>query len=476
MKNKSTIIGLLSLNIYRTLIGIIRSKIIAIKFSVAELGILGQLITFTNFQNQFVLFGTGAALNNLISKNEKENQNAIFSITFSILLFSNFIFLLFGLLFRHPLAFWLLKSSEYTDYISFVILIGPLYSLYRFFEISVQSRREFKLLVKGQSVIFTVAILTIIPLAYYWGISGIILNFAIWYLAGILYFFRKAAIQLSFHQISKNRKLIKKVLNVCFADLTRNLSIFAALIVFRIIIVQMLDLEDLGYFHAVWSLANYNNVLVQGFIVFLFPTLSHFAKRDDFSYIVNENLRRLLLIILPVLLILSFLPGLVLRILFSGEYTFLSGELRWLVFSKIFETIYLFYLIVFLAKDQFRLYFGLEILRSILFIIIPLFIVKTYGFNGAIAGIVFINIISFLFLIPFMFRLNLVMDKPSLLITIKSILGILIAFSLDQFEFSTFVNILLLIAVFSILFNVKKYISTLMEVYTDIKDSKSKSR
>lgn len=470
MKNNKTIFSLLILNIIRTFIGILRSKIIAIKYTATELGILGQLITFTNFQNQFLLFGTGAALNNLIGKKNEDDQKIIFLISLAILLFSNSLFILSGSLFSSQISFWLFKSAQYSNYIILVILLGPLYSLYRFYEISLQSRREFKILIKGQLYIFSIAIISIIPLAYFWGVEGVIYNFAVWYIAGIVYFFNKRPLYMVFFSIRDNKDIIRKIFKICFTDLTRSISIFTALILFRIIIVQMLNLKDLGYFHAVWSLTNYTNVLVQGFIVFLFPTLSHHANSESFSKILNENFQHLLYIILPIIFLLAYIPEIFLYLLFSKEYTFLGNQLRWLSFGKIFEAIYLFYLIVFLSKDNFKWYIGLEIFRSILFVFTPLLLVKPYGFNGVIASVVFINIISFGLLIPTIFKLKIKMDYESSRIVIKAIIGIFVSIIISRFTENILINILVMMIVFYSLFGIKNYIKTLQGIYSDVKN------
>jgi antigen flippase len=467
MKSRYTIANLLILNGYRTLIGLVRGKIIALRFSVVDLGILGQLLSFINFQSQFLLFGSGAALNTLVFKQEVAVRYGIFRYSLRIILISNLIFLIVGYLIADRISNWLLKTDAGIEYIIILLMLGPLYSIYRFLEISVQAQKRFDVLIRNQYTIYTAAFLSVIPLTYYYGIFGILASFGIWYCIGLLLFIAPYFKARPKAVVALDKTLKKNIMKICIADFSRNVSVFLALIIFRIIIVQLLSLSEAGFFHSVWSITNYANIIIQGFIVFLFPTLGSISMKADFNASVNAYLKTLLLIVMPILILLLYYPDLALWIFYSRDYTHLGMEMRILLVGKLFEIVYLYYLIVLLAANKINVYFGLEIVKSVLLIIVPYYMVEAFQLQGAIIGLVVTNVICFLLLWLAIRKSNLMLSGYSIWMlsrfTLLFIFTVMITYMWDNW----IINGIMLLFAFTVVLDIKTYVNILKEIKAD---------
>lgn len=424
MKRHLSILSFIFIKILTNLIGIIRAKTIAVFWGVSQVGILGQLLSFNILQNNFVVFGSSATLIININHSNKEEKAEIIRSVLIVLSLSNIVYLSLALIFSNRFAMWLLGSEEFNHYIIFWVILGPIYSLYALLEALNQAEKEFTRLIKGQIIALGLALIAVIPMIFYLGIVGVIIDLAAWYLIGIFLFLPDYS---SIFKLTKlSRTTFMRILKSCANILFRNMILFISLVIFRIIVVQHLGIQNAGYFQSVWSITNYVDVLLQGFMVYFLPTISGIVNRQNLHKEISYNYELIMHLILPVLTFFCVFPSLILKILYTSEFLIMSKYLTWMAFGKIFEVIFLFYLTTLLSQSRLRIFLTLEVIRSIVLLGISWYFIRSFSLPGSIFALIVTHAISFLVLFPVIVRDKVLrLNYKSIKIFVKTVIGIL---------------------------------------------------
>ena len=403
--NRSLIVlSFVVINAIRNLIGILRSKLIAVYWGVASVGVLGQLITLLNFQSIAVLFSVRIALVNQLEKAPPASRPGIVHGAALTVISSNLLYLTLVAFFSTDLSLFLFKTTDHKDLIIWLALLAPVFSISEFLSAIYQAQREFRHIFKTQVIALGGALLAVGPLTYFYGVHGVILDLFVWYgislvlfLPGQWHWFRKGEFS-----IAGLRREFAAIFKISFVNIVANLAQTFSLVVFRGIIVQLMDIERAGYFQAIWSVANYVNILIQGFLFYFHPTISAVVRKSQIRNAIDSNFTVFQHLLLPVILFLLIGPQWFLWLLFSSEYTILKTELCILLLGKFCELIYLYLVTVLISQNMFKRYLGVEITRVILQIGLPYFLIADYGFAGGVWAVVIVQAFALALLISVM--------------------------------------------------------------------------
>lgn len=451
----------ISINIFQNIIGILRSKILAIVWGIAYVGILGQLITLFNLQSKIVSFSSEVALVSMLGKDSNKHKNSIILSAFLLVAVSNIIFLSLIFIFSKEISVYLLKSTAGNKYIIWLGLLGPLYSLNIFLESLYRADKNFRFLAKIKSVSLLLTIISIVPLTYYYGIWGIIISFNVWFISSIIFFLPAKINTFRFTvQDLKNLKFnFIPFLKICLSDITRNISILLSLMLLRIFVVQFLDIIQAGYFQAVWSISNYINILISGYAYYFFPVISSLEKNNELNREINSSFETLIHIVFPFFAFIFLLPELILYLLYSKDFIIAAEYLGWLTFGKLFETVYLFYITILVAQNRLKMFVSLEAIRGVLIVISPLLLIYFFGFAGCIYGVLISQIVSGFILFLIIIR-NKVLKLNNSLINIltKITVGFLIIQFIPNGNIIYFIlRLLIIIVLFYFTLKIDKY-------------------
>lgn len=342
------------------------------------------------------MLSTKIALINLIGKSQPENRGIIIQSSALIALASNCLFFSLILYFSKPIAILLLKSPDSQNMIIFLAILGPLFSAKEFLESVYQAQKIFKIIARAQSIGLGLALVAVFPLAYFYGIEGILADLIIWYFVSIVIYLPGA---LKYFELSNFRwrniiPVFGQVFKICLLNVLRDLALALSLLVFRIVVVQLLDLVQTGYFQAIWSISNYAIILLAGFAVYYFPMINSFNPSEKLQLIINENFELFLYLCAPLFAILVSFPELFLYLLYTGDYVFLASDLAVLLIGKFVEIFYMLMILILVSQDRFKKYMGLEISKTIMQVILPYLLILNIGFQGAVWGLVITNIVT----------------------------------------------------------------------------------
>lgn len=417
-----------------SLLGLIRSKMIAIIYGVTHVGILGQIITFYNFENTFVTFGTKIAIINFTGS-EPEKKARIFGFSFTFLVLINFFYLIVSLLLSKQIALWLFNDPDLKYLVVFVILLAPLQSLSFLLESMMQAENRLASLTPIKiGAVFT-ALVLLVPMIHYYGLIGVIADLGIWFLTSIILLigsnFRYLRFSLKIPM--EDRELVYSIVKISSLNTVRYIVGALALLVVRIFIVHFLSMEEAGHFQAVWSLTNYLNIGITAFGFYLLPRLSNLTSHENTGEVVQTEFINYIAAFLPMLLLLFILPEILLQLLFSSSFVHLKGILYWMTMAKFFEAIIFFIIIVFESRQKTNLYLRVELIKSVLYIGLSYLMIRHFGLNGIIASAVLINLILSLYLI-YLVKSESLFSKTSIIIKnlIIVILLSILFYYLDQ--------------------------------------------
>jgi len=449
-------------NILRNLLGVIRSKVVALWFGVGGIGIIGQYIAFFNLQSKVIVFGATASMVNSYHMAQEKNWDTqklfFYHLLIIIIVNTLFTFLyIFNLNFINNILF---NSEVNNEFLILILVVGILYSFSTYLEMIIQAQKKFKVLSAGRNFSIIVGLVTCIPCIYYLGLSGILYNLCIVYILSFIFFiFRLKNERIISYRLRLRHDIpiLRYIIKVSIIDLLRSFMVIGSLLIGKIIIVKILGMIENGHIQSIWSISNYINVLSTGFMVYYFPIINSKKNLIELQEELNSSFELLIYLLFPLIIIILMFPTFFITLLYTKEFLSMSEYLKILMLAKFLELYYYFYTINFLGRSKFRQFIFLEGWRSVFFILITWFLTKYFQTPGAIWSILLTEVLS-VFIVQIILRkeLTLILDKQKLYLFLKMLLLLII---LVFPPISLLIKILILI-MYSILFlNFKFYLN-----------------
>ncbi len=461
-------------NILRNIYGIVRVKVTAILLGVMGVGILGQLLTFYSLETRLASFGIDTIFVSKLSKiNFEENKTDymnILSVLFFLVLLINLIIVLMLFCFAKELSILLFDDINYKSIFIYTIILSPFYSFSYLLEMITQSKGDYSSLVTGRNIGSLLALISVFPLIKFYSYYGILLSLFIMICGSGIYFLyinSRYVKMISFRRLIYAKSILPEILKIGFVDVGRKISIFFSLIIFRIFIVQFLGMDQNGYFQSIWSITLYLNVFVGAFISYYYPIIGKTKSKLRLNDLINENLYFLLLYIFPLVALIIIFPDWILSLIFSKEFEVMKYYLSILVFFKLFEAIYMFFNITFIAQTMLKAFLLTEFLRGIILIVASYFLINEYQLFGAVLSIISMQVGSILLLLYFLKKNPIFLPSRKTNILIIKIFVLLLFLLVPTNEYLVFKIIKLLVFIIGAhyIINLKKYYLILRTIF-----------
>lgn len=467
MKNTKflNILGLNLTSIFRTLYGLIRGKLTAILLGVTSLGILGQILTVFTLQMRISSFGIDALLINRIGKIDRKKNihefNSLISNSLFYLLILNILFLVGTFFFVEKLTSLIFADPSYQTMMFFLLLLMPLYSSFFFLETLSQAKTDFKNLIAGKNISNFAAIISVLPLIFYFGEMGIVFSIYIYVITGGIYFTiinRSIFSGYSFKHLRDWRTFFPFFVRISFTDLTRKIIIVLSFMIFRIWIVKYLGMHENGLFQSVWSISYYPEIFIGSLGAYFYPMVST-AKANEIKDIISSNVQYLIYLIFPMISIVMIFPDYTLKILFDDKFLNMYSYLQLIMFFKFFDALYIFYTLAFLAQSKLKEFLLTEILRGIILSFFSLLMIRISGLEGAIFSIILMQISSLMLMLYFVrqdkrFHLSKETIKEYYKFTL---LLLILLIPVDNITGFRLIKIFMFLIIVFILVDIKKY-------------------
>ncbi|MEO6524908.1 MAG: oligosaccharide flippase family protein [Mucilaginibacter sp.] len=390
--------------VFNIIIGIVRTKIIAILLGPGGVGMSGVFQTIIDM----VRNATGFGVNFSGVKNVAENNTDPERVARTILILRRWEFGtgLIGTLvvlvlcrFFSIYSFGNTTSTASIALMSVILLInavsaGQLAIL--------QGLRRIKEMAKA--TLLGSILGTVVSLPFFWwlGISGIIPAMVLTALGSLAvsWFFAKKIITQNVEiSISQTFKEGLGMAKLGFFIVINGFVAAASMYVIRVLIRSHMGLDSVGFFQSVWTISTlYINILLNAMLADYFPRLSMIQHDNNASNkLINEQLEITLLVGAPMLMgMIAFAP-LALNLLYSSSFNAAIPVLKWQMMASFFTLISWPLGVLYLSKNKGLYAIISETLRQIIYNVCVFVGWRYWGFNALGIGFLIANCINVFF-------------------------------------------------------------------------------
>ncbi len=372
------------------LISIAKSKLAAILIGPAGIGIVGVLNSTLNVIIGFSKLGLDVSAVKEISAlkgHDEAKVEKIINVLRRLCWFTGIL----GALITIVLSSWLsqLAFGNTSHTVSFMLLsLAVLFNQLTVGNLAIlQGLRKLKKLAKASLWGSFGSLLVIVPLYYYYGISGIVP--AIISISILTYFFSWF---FSKKQIVKHPKLsLKDTLNqgksmvkLGFVLSLGSLATIITIYGIQIFITNKGGIDEVGFYNAAFIIINaYVGVIFTAMSKDYFPRLSSVVnEQDTMQKVVNQQAYVAVLLLTPIIVIfLAFIPTII-SLLFSKEFMPIIGILTFGILATLFKAVSWSMGFILIAKGDSKLYITTEVGFNILLLLMSVFGYVYGGLTG----------------------------------------------------------------------------------------------
>ena len=356
--------------VYNILIGIIRSKFVAVLLGPVGMGINGLLISATDLIISLTNLGLGtSAVRDIAEANATQDAGRIALV---IRVFRRLVWLT-GLLG----AVICLLSSPYLSYVTFgnykyTIAFVILSSSVLFKQLAtgqtalLQGMRKYSDMAKANVTGNTIGLFLTVPLYYLWGLDAIVPVLVITSVISFLlsyYYSNKVKIEkveITSRSIKKEGRGMLKM--GFFISLQGLLSVGASYLV-RIFISNKGGLDDVGLFTAGFAIINtYVGLIFTAMGTDYYPRLSAVnSGSEEFNKTINQQAEISLLLLAPIIAGFIIFIKPVVTILYSSKFLPVEGLIYWAILGIFFKAASWTIAYSFLAKGDTTAFFWSEL-------------------------------------------------------------------------------------------------------------------
>lgn len=361
--------------VYQILVGIIKSKIIAVLLGPLGVGILGLYTSAEQLLKSITSMGLqSSAVRDLSEANNSGDNNRI---SLKITVLKRLIFLtgLLGMIVMAVLSPLLSKVSfgDYTYIVPFVFfsVCMLLDQLCNGQKIILQGLRKLKPLAIVTAIGSTVGLLASIPVYYFWGVKGIVPALILTSAASLLFTWlitrkiKVKPISLSNKEVFKEGSTMLKLgIAMSVSGIIGTLSAY----IIRSFIRAQGGVDDVGLFTAGFMLMNtYTGMVFTAMSTDYFPRLAAVNKDNaKCREIINQQGEIGVLILLPLLLVCMVFVPFIVRILYSDEFMPANGYILWACSGMLFKMASWAVSYVYVAKAEAKLFAIIEISSNVI--------------------------------------------------------------------------------------------------------------
>lgn len=388
MKATSIFGGVQVINI---IIGIIRSKFIAVFLGPAGMGISGLLTSTTGLIAGLSNMGLGSsAVKNLAeayNAESKDNFYKVVTIFKQLIFFTGILGSLITLIFCKQLSLLAFGNDHYT--MAFALLSITLFIN----QISIgqnailQSTQQLKFLAKSGLIGSFLGLIISVPIYYFYKTEGIvaaIISSSVISLILTNYFTNKLAIKAikikSTEVIAEGRGMIKMGIMLSISGFI----VLGASYIIRAYISNTGSLDDVGLYNAGFAIINsYVGMVFTAMATDYYPRLSAVASNNNLANkLINEQGEIALIILAPILCTFVVFIQYVVILLYSEKFIAINGMIQWAALGMYFKAISWSIAFIMLAKGASKMFFWNELLANAYLLIFNIIGYKLGQLNG----------------------------------------------------------------------------------------------
>lgn len=377
--------------VIKILIGIIRTKIVAVILGPGGIGIVGMYGSIISLSGTITNFGIGSSGARQIAESNSSNDSVKISKTIIALrrlsLITGVLGFILVLALSKQISLLSFGNKNYTLEISIISIILLFNGISTGQLALLQGLRRLKDLASAQvwgSLFGAIASITIVYLLKEKGIPLYMVLIAAFSILTSWWYARK--INVANVSLPRDSFFIeaKGLLSVGFAFMIAMVLGTATGYITRLILISELGIESVGIYTASWTLASfYVGIMLNAMGTDFFPRLTAVNKDNNaLNKLVNEQTLAGMLFSIPGILFTITLSPIVLNLFYSASFKEGADLIRWLIASLGFRIISWPLGYILLAKGLSRIFITTEIVFNSISIILIYLFIKLFGLNG----------------------------------------------------------------------------------------------
>lgn len=361
--------------------GLIRAKMLALFLGPSGMGVLSQVLTFTQSAETICGLGIGIGITKYVSEvlQKKETGELPHIIITSMLLqiVSCGVLLFFVILFLKPLSQFIFSTTKY----SWVLMIATLAVLFSVLIVSLESvflgmkkPEQFsktRILYYSVGLVMLIVFLTTMKLtgAFFYVIINAIVSFLI-----VLFFLRRALLKAGHAHIFSGlhwpdiKKYSTKLFSFGFIMLAATAVTWCTILFVRSKLIEYSGVQANGFYQVIFALVSYYvPFFTNGLWGYLFPQLSGQDNTNVINNEMNRAFRFIMFFLVPALGVFFLLRHWIVLAVFTEEFLPAVPLFAPYLLGSFFFVIWHVMLVYVLAKKRLRYYLGINILYNFLF-------------------------------------------------------------------------------------------------------------
>lgn len=394
------------------LIGLIRTKIIAVLLGTMGIGLIGILQSVIDIMRSTYSLGMDTSGVKEIATTSAKGDKATLERTVSRfnLWFRTtaLLALLTCIVLGYPISNWAFGNGEYALHIAllsvcvfFVVITTGRSSI-------LQGLRKIPEMAKTTILGSFISLIFTIPIYFIWGIDGIVPAFVISSFISFLcveYYYRKQhlkKVKIPLKEVfSGGMDTLKLGIYIVVSGLVGTVSMF----LIRAFITKNIGVEATGLFQASWAITSvYLGLILRSMGSDFFPRLSAIIEnKTEVKKLVNEQSYIVLLIATPIIVGMLVFSGLVLKLLYSSEFLNAATILQWQVLGTFLKVMSWPVAFIMLAKNKGLMFLITEVAFYVVYLLSAYFLYPQYGVDASGIGYFIAYVVYF----PFVFWIGM---------------------------------------------------------------------
>ncbi len=377
--------------VFQIIIGIIRSKFIAILLGPLGMGIAGLLTTTTGFVAAVTNFGLStSAVKDIAAAHGSGNLTRLSTIA---TVFKRWVWItgLLGTAITALLAPWLSQitfgNKDYTwafIWLSITLLLNQISAGQG---VLLRGMRQIRYMAQSGMIGSVIGLITTIPLYYFLGLKGIVPAIVIAAITTLLltwYFANKLDIKPIY--VSKARTVAegKGMLKMGFMISLSGLITLGSSYIVRIFISNTGGVEQVGLYSAGFAIINtYVGMIFTAMSADYYPRLSAVTHSNEESRnVINQQAEIAILILAPVIMVFLVFINWVVIILYSTKFIPVNEMILYAALGMLFKAASWSIAFIFLAKGVSKLFFWNELITNIYLLALNVLGYYYWGLTG----------------------------------------------------------------------------------------------
>jgi O-antigen/teichoic acid export membrane protein len=446
---------LVATRVVKFAVGFIRAKMVAIFLGTLGAGIIVQLDQLTQALTQFSMLCMNDGLVKEIAESDKDEsgfkQKLAGLIKSYIIMVTLILVLVFAisLYFSRAITVYFLGDIKYYGYFIIGLVSFPVLVINSISFAILKSFKQIKYIARSELIVLIINILIFIPMIYFWGLTGaviyIILSLFILFIVN-QYYAQKivlSVIKISLKDIIK-AKISRKAINELFVfagyGLTAGMAATLAEIVTRSIVVTKLGINQIGIYSPViiWS-SLFTGFILPSIGTYLYPRYCECKSDIELTGVINDSLRFVTLLMIPILLISIPIRYQIITIFYSKDFTTAGNYLPWHFLGTLFFLWMYVLLQAMKPTGRIRTEGIVTILGCVLDLAIVYYLVSKIGLYGFMLKFLVSPIIIFVYYIYYWKKqIHFKLEIRNLLIMGYAVLSTIFLILIEQFAISNF--------------------------------------